>query len=123
VHAFLSRKQKDEHTIFVILQLEVPPLIQREKRATKSSTMSSTTLSGCITPSRPLVLTTFSLHSTFSGPRNHEVSGSKKDRVLAMLQAALDILDIQDIEDLVDIEEEDEPAAHSGSPQDNGPKL
>jgi hypothetical protein len=56
--------------------------------------------------------TPFSFHVTFSGPANsnHAVSG-KKDRCLAILQAALDLLD--------DIEEEEKPAAqHSGSPQE-----
>jgi hypothetical protein len=55
----------------------------------------------------------FSFHVTFSGPNsNHEVPDTK-DRVLAIVQAALDLVD------LVDFEEEDEPAAaHSGSPQD-----
>jgi hypothetical protein len=50
---------------------------------------------------------------TFSGPNgNHEVSGTK-DRVLAIVQAALDLVD------LVDFDKENEPAAaHSGSPQD-----
>jgi hypothetical protein len=59
----------------------------------------------------PAQFTPFSFHVTYPGPNNnHDVSG-KKDRCLAILQAALDILD--------DMEEEDEPAAqHSGSPQD-----
>jgi hypothetical protein len=56
----------------------------------------------------PAHFTPFSFHVTFSGPNiNHDVLG-KKDRCLAILQAAVDLS-----ED--DIEEEDEPAArHSG---------
>jgi hypothetical protein len=58
-------------------------------------------------------LISFSFHVTFSEANsNHEVSGTKYC-ILAILQAALELVD------LVDFDEEDESAAaQSGSPQD-----
>jgi hypothetical protein len=100
---------------------QIQIILKRLTKTTSTITMSPmtpTVLSSCTSERSmavmpPAHVTPFSFHVTFSGPANsnHDVLG-KKDRCLAIMQAALDILD-----DL--IEEDDEPAAHhSGSPQD-----
>jgi hypothetical protein len=118
---FVENK-KEQPTIFVSLHKSILiQIIVKRVTTTTSTIMKFTTqaVPSLFTTERsmampPVHLTPFSLHDTFSGGpnSNHAVSG-KKDRYLAILQAALDILDM--------IEDEDEPAAQlSGSTRNCG---